>query len=73
MGYAMRTQNYRFIVWKDRTQPEKEPVFVELYDHKTDPLETINIVDKNPKLVTQLMIQFEKGWKGNLPNKPTQN
>ena len=68
MGYAMRTENYRFIVWKDRTQPEKKPVFIELYDHKTDPLETINIADNNPKLVSKLMVQFKKGWEGNKPN-----
>ncbi|WP_411831036.1 sulfatase [Mariniflexile sp. AS56] len=67
MGYAMRTEQYRFIVWKDRAHLEKEPIFIELYDHRKDPLETVNIADKNPDLVTKLMIQFVKGWKGNLP------
>ncbi|TGV01878.1 sulfatase [Flavivirga rizhaonensis] len=67
MGYAMRTEGYRFIVWKDRTNPEKEPIFKELYDHKTDPLETINIAKENPELVSKLMVQFEKGWKGSIP------
>ena len=67
MGYAMRTAQYRFIVWKDRKNPEKEPVFVELYDHKTDPLETKNIANKNSELVEKLMKQFNKGWKGNTP------
>ncbi|WP_317128014.1 sulfatase [Mariniflexile fucanivorans] len=67
MGYAMRTEQYRFIVWKDRAHLEKEPIFIELYDHRKDPLETVNIADKNPDLVTKLMIQFDKGWKGNLP------
>ena len=66
MGYAMRTQDYRLIVWKDKTQRESKPIFIELYDHKTDPLETINIADKSPELVTELLIQFNKGWKGNL-------
>jgi len=67
MGYSMRTKDYRFIVWKDRVNLEKEPVFVELYNHKTDPNETINIADNNPELITELMIQFNKGWEGNIP------
>jgi iduronate 2-sulfatase len=66
MGYAMRTQQYRFIVWKDRDNLEKSPVFIELYDHKVDPLETINIADSNPELVDKLMVQFNKGWKGSI-------
>ncbi|WP_298488178.1 sulfatase [uncultured Maribacter sp.] len=65
MGYAMRTEQYRLIVWKDYTQPEKEPLFVELYDHKTDPKETVNVAKENPELVKKLLIQFNKGWKGN--------
>lgn len=69
MGYAMRTDRYRFIVWKDRIQPDKEPVFIELYDHKTDPLETKNIAENNSELVEKLMIEFNKGWKGNQPKK----
>ncbi|WP_282135535.1 sulfatase [Seonamhaeicola maritimus] len=64
MGYAMRTKDYRFIVWKDHTNPEKEPVFIELYDHNTDPLETKNIAKESPELVTKLMVQFDAGWKG---------
>jgi iduronate 2-sulfatase len=67
MGYAMRTEQYRFIVWKDREHLEEEPIFIELYDHKNDPNETVNIALNNPDLVTELMVQFNKGWKGNLP------
>ena len=68
MGYAMRTEQYRFIVWKDREHKEKEPVFIELYDHKIDPTETKNIANENPELVKKLMLQFNKGWQGNMPN-----
>ncbi|TXE10158.1 sulfatase [Seonamhaeicola algicola] len=67
MGYAMRTENYRFIVWKDYINKNTEPLFYELYDHKTDPGETKNIANENPELVKQLLAQFNKGWKGNLP------
>jgi iduronate 2-sulfatase len=68
MGYAMRTERYRFVVWKSRSQPESEPVYIELFDHQTDPHETNNIAKQNPDVVTELMIQANKGWKGQLPN-----
>jgi arylsulfatase A-like enzyme len=67
MGYAMRTKDYRFIIWKDRTKPELAPIYIELYDHKTDPLETQNIADDNPELVKELLVAFNKGWEGNKP------
>ncbi|RPD93369.1 DUF229 domain-containing protein [Aureibaculum marinum] len=66
MGYTMRTEQYRFMVWRDYRDPNAEPVFFELYDHKNDPSETKNIADENPKLVSKLLKQFNKGWKGNL-------
>ncbi|VGO21732.1 sulfatase [Pontiella sulfatireligans] len=67
MGYTMRTDRYRLVVWKDVVHPDAEPVFVELYDHKEDPQETVNVAAKTPELVASLLIQFSKGWKGNLP------
>lgn len=66
MGYSMRTADYRFTVWKDYTNPEAKPLFFELYDHKTDPTETVNIADDNPEIVAKLLAQFDKGWKGNV-------
>ncbi|MRI00131.1 sulfatase-like hydrolase/transferase [Kriegella sp. EG-1] len=68
MGYSMRTDKYRFIVWKDYTKPEAEPIFFELYDHQKDPSETINIAEQNPAVVVSLLEQFRKGWKGNKAN-----
>ncbi|MDB2702165.1 MAG: sulfatase [Wenyingzhuangia sp.] len=65
MGYTMRTEQFRLIVWKDRTQPKEEPLFIELYDHKTDPYETINIAYDDSKIVDDLLNQFNKGWQGN--------
>ncbi|MGB5668766.1 MAG: sulfatase, partial [Maribacter sp.] len=67
MGYAMRTERYRFIVWIDRADLKKEPLFLELYDHSLDPTETINIAADNPELVAELMAQFARGWTGSLP------
>lgn len=72
MGYAMRTERYRFVVWKDRNQEESQkesgPIYIELFDHQTDPLETINIAAENPKIVTNLMAQLNAGWRNNLPD-----
>ncbi|MDB4293496.1 sulfatase [Maribacter sp.] len=66
MGYAMRTKRYRFVAWKDRTNPHAAPVDVELYDHQNDPTEAKNIADEHPELVQRLTAQLQEGWKGNL-------
>jgi arylsulfatase A-like enzyme len=66
MGYGMRTDRYRIIIWKDYTKPEVEPIFIELYDHTNDPTETKNVAKENPEIVKELLEQFNKGWKGNL-------
>lgn len=66
MGYGMRTDQYRMVVWKDYRDDNAEPVFIELFDHKTDPSETNNIAEDAPETVQTLMIQFKKGWKGNM-------
>ncbi len=67
MGYAMRTDRYRFVVWKNYRNPERKPIFYELFDHSQDPYETRNIAGDNPELVETLLEQFEAGWRGNLP------
>ncbi|WP_157638272.1 sulfatase [Flexithrix dorotheae] len=65
MGYAMRTDRYRLVVWKDRREKDAKPVFIELFDHQSDPNETTNISEKHPNVVAKLMKQFQEGWKGN--------
>jgi iduronate 2-sulfatase len=70
MGYTMRTDRYRLVAWKDRRHPDAEPIFVELYDHRTDPAETNNIAAGQPALVSRLLAQFDAGWKGSLPETP---
>ena len=67
MGYAMRTDRYRLVVWKDRVQPDNEPIYIELFDHETDPFETKNIASDHPKLVKELLTQLNAGWRKNLP------
>ncbi|WP_087507007.1 sulfatase [Neiella marina] len=66
MGYAMRTERYRLIVYLDTRDEQQQPLFVELYDHQTDPNETINIAEQKPKLTARLIKQFQAGWQGNL-------
>ena len=66
MGYAMRTDRYRLVVWKDRRRPNDKPLFIELYDHQVDPDETVNIATQNPAIVEKLMITFNGGWQASL-------
>lgn len=62
MGYAMRTEKYRLVVWKDFTKKDADPIFIEVYDHDDDPFETKNIATENPDLVEQLMKQFKENF-----------
>lgn len=62
MGYAMRTERYRAIFWKNKDNHSQAPVFTELYDHKTDPNETKNIATENPKVVACLLKEFNSKW-----------
>lgn len=65
MGYSMRTDRYRYTEWAEKG---KAPEGIELYDHKRDPDENVNIANlpENKKLVAQLSEQLKKGWKGAL-------
>lgn len=66
MGYTMRTDQYRLVAWRDVRKPEAAPIFVELYDHQTDPHETENVAAARPRVVEDLLSQLDKGWKGAL-------
>jgi iduronate 2-sulfatase len=65
MGYAMRTDRYRFTRWVQRDDHSKLDA-VELYDHQTDPQENVNIagLPENKELVEKLTTQWLAGWKG---------
>ncbi len=54
MGYALRTDRYRYVSWLDHRDLDAEPVFVELFDHEADPQETTNVADENPGVVERL-------------------
>ena len=66
MGYTMRTNRYRLVLWRDHRDPSAKPVFVELYDHQADPQETRNVAGRHPELVSKLSQQLDAGWKKSL-------
>ena len=66
MGYTMRTEHHRLVLWKDTGARDAEPIFTELYDYNTDPMETRNIADEHPELVAKLTAQFDAGWENAL-------
>ena len=63
MGYTMRTDRYRLVLWRDHRDGNAEPVFVELFDHESDPHETRNVAKRYPKVVRELSKQLAGGWK----------
>ena len=66
MGYTMRTNRYRLVVWRDHRRPKAEPIFVELFDHQSDPNETKNIATHQRQVVEKLMKQMNAGWQETL-------
>jgi hypothetical protein len=62
MGYSVRTERYRLTLWRDSTDPDSSPVFVELFDHETDPHETKNIAEAHSDLVEKLSVRFAGKW-----------
>ena len=55
MGYTIRTERYRLVAWLDYRDTEKEPVFLELFDHLNDPNETKNIALEFPAIAQRLL------------------
>ncbi len=58
-GISLRTQHYRLTKYFRDQEP-----LIELYDHQTDPNETVNIAAEKPEIVNQLMPLWEKGNTG---------
>ena len=59
MGYTLRTDRHRLVLWRDHRDAGADPVFVELYDHGKDPGETVNIAGDNAELVQALIGQLD--------------
>ena len=66
MGYSMRTDRYRFTEW---AVPAKDFREVELYDHKDDPQENVNLagMPEYAATVKELTAQLHAGWKAAKP------
>lgn len=67
-GYAIRTKDFRYVEW--RSYDDNALKSRELYDHRTDSLETINVAE-NPvysTIVDELSYLLNKGWKATLPD-----
>jgi len=67
MGYTVRTRDYRYTEWRQDKSGEVRAR--ELYDHRRDPDENVNVVDRPEyaETVSQLETILEKGWRGALP------
>jgi iduronate 2-sulfatase len=68
MGYAIRTDRYHLVEW---SVPGKEFREYELYDHRTDPGENVNLA-KRPEhaaLVKELAGQLHAGWRAAVPGR----
>lgn len=59
MGYSLRTDRYRLIAWLDSRDHSAAPVLVELYDHETDPHETVNMAEDQAEVVETLLDQLD--------------
>ncbi|HMI01638.1 MAG TPA: sulfatase, partial [Pedobacter sp.] len=70
MGYAMRTDRYRYVEWRDFKTAEVKAT--ELYDHQVDPAEVNNIADVslNITLVKELKQKLNDGWSQARPSRP---
>ncbi len=67
MGYAMKTDRYRYVEWRDRKTGEVKAT--ELYDHDADPNEDANVAGSpaNGALLQQLASRMKAGWKDAAP------
>jgi len=61
MGYSIRTERYRYTEWREFKTGEVQAR--ELYDHTTDPLETVNLAghdDRNAKIAELAIVLDQK-------------
>ena len=73
MGYAIRTDQYRYVEWYSCDKEEKsrgEYLGHELFDHFVDPQENRNIADEpeSGKTVEKLSRQLKLGWRYSNPS-----
>ena len=73
MGYAFRTDNYRFVVWMNNFTSKNvfsaSKIYAkELYDYKKDPLEKVNVVNspEYKNIAKEMYITMESYFKSQL-------
>ncbi|MEQ8786028.1 MAG: sulfatase [Pirellulaceae bacterium] len=66
MGYSLRTERYRYVAWRKNG----EVVAEELYDHRRDTGENVNLAESSEKQVVleQLRGQLTAGWRADMQN-----
>jgi len=58
-AHTLRTQQFRLVQWT--SQPGRSYVLqTELYDHVSDPNETVNVAAENPEVVTDLLARLRE-------------
>ena len=69
MGYSARTEEFHYIEWID--VKKKQPIAIELYDHRLDPYELTNLAGRQEQKPTlkKLGRLLEDGWKAALPKR----
>jgi iduronate 2-sulfatase len=67
MGYSMTTERYRFTRWVEQKN-HQNIIVTELYDHQSDPQESVNIAGGDPhaERVRELSTQLQGGWRAAL-------
>lgn len=67
MGRAIRTEGHRLVRWTNLKTGTVDAV--ELYDKKSDPLETVNIAARpeSAATVARLSAWIDEGWRASLP------
>ena len=65
MGTTMKTDRYRYTEWTNRESGEV--IARELYDHRVDPGETVNVAGKQVDVVKRLAEMMGAGWQAALP------
>ncbi|XP_054707303.1 iduronate 2-sulfatase-like [Uloborus diversus] len=74
MGYSIRTKHFRYTEWvkfdNQACKPDRAVIVSrELYDHRTDPFEVVNVsdVESYANTVIELSRRIKKGWRNALP------
>ncbi len=74
MGYAIRTDTYRYVewyAWNKETKSREKLLARELFDHQTDPGENLNLANStvHEPTMEDLSRQLNRGWRYAKPEK----